>query len=299
MRDLAFDDMHLFIRVADLGTLSAVARERDVPVSQVSRTVSRIEKACGARLIQRSTHGLGLTPEGGTFLAYCRRMGGTIDELEGEFASQSKQAAGWVRVAASTVIAEHVLLPSFESLRAKHPRLSVDLQVEDRLVDMARDGIDIAIRTGPPPSDVVIARQIGTLGRKLYASPGYLAAHGVPKAVEDLHQHSLIGNSTVPFLNRWPFGVKGKKVVFVAEGCWRSDNTDINAQMVLLGLGIGRLASIVGEPLVRRGLLAPVLPKLVDEQPSPVSAVTLTARHRLPKIKACIDHWADWFQKNA
>ena len=74
MRDLQFDDMHLFTRVVELGTLSAVARERDVPVSQISRSLSRIEKACGSRLIHRSTHGLSLTAEGQTFNTYCGRM---------------------------------------------------------------------------------------------------------------------------------------------------------------------------------------------------------------------------------
>src|SRR6188768_3847425 len=101
MRDLDFDAMHLFTRVAELGTLSAVARERDVPVSQVSRTLSRIEKACGVRLINRSTHGLSLSAEGETFLDYCRRVTGTLDELEGEFASRAGQASGRVRVAVS------------------------------------------------------------------------------------------------------------------------------------------------------------------------------------------------------
>src|SRR6187551_3547437 len=97
MRDLQFDDMHLFARVAELGTLSAVARERDVPVSQVSRGLSRIEKACGARLIHRSTHGLALTAEGETFLGYCHRLTGTLDELEGEFASSAGEVSGRVR----------------------------------------------------------------------------------------------------------------------------------------------------------------------------------------------------------
>ena len=86
MDALGFDDLKLFARVAALGTLSAVARERDAPVSQVSRALSRIEKACGARLIHRSTHGLALTVEGETFLAYCQRLMATLDELEGEFA---------------------------------------------------------------------------------------------------------------------------------------------------------------------------------------------------------------------
>lgn len=294
MRDLQFADMHLFARVAELGTLSAVARERDVPVSQVSRTLSRIETTCGARLIHRSTHGLRLTAEGETFLAYCRRMLGTLDELEGEFAAQSGQASGQVRVAASTVVAHYLLVPSLQALHERHPRVSVALQVTDRLVDMAQDGIDIAIRTGAPASDNVVARQIGMLGRRLYATPAYLQAHGAPAHPDELCRHRLVTNSAVALLNRWPFIVDGQPRVFLAEGSWRSDSTGITAQMVLHGLGIGRLASLVGEPLVRQGLLVPVLAGHVDEQPTPIHAVTLTRRHRLPKIKACIDHWAQW-----
>ncbi|RYF64156.1 MAG: LysR family transcriptional regulator, partial [Comamonadaceae bacterium] len=105
MRDLRLEDLHLFARVADLGSLSAAARERNVPVSQVSRTLARTEQASGARLVHRTTHGLTLTAEGLTFLDYCRRITGTLDELEGEFAQQSGQPSGWVRVAASSVVA--------------------------------------------------------------------------------------------------------------------------------------------------------------------------------------------------
>jgi DNA-binding transcriptional LysR family regulator len=295
MRDLQFADLHLFARVAELGTLSAVARERDVPVSQVSRTLARIEKSCSARLIHRSTHGLALTAEGDTFLGYCRRMLGTLDELEGEFADQARQAGGTVRVAASPVIAQYLLIPGFEDLSRRHPRLRIDLLVEDRLVDMARDGVDIAIRTGTPPSDTVVARRIGSLGRRIYAAPAYLEQFGTPAHPDDLRAHRLITNSAVTMLNRWCFIVKGKPVVLAAEGYWRSDNTSTTAQLALQGLGIARLATLVGEPLARRGLLRPVLADCLDDQPTPVNAITLTSRHRLPKIKACIDYWAATF----
>ena len=299
MRDLAFDDMFLFARVAEMGSLSAVARERNVPVSQVSRALARIEKTCGARLIHRSTHGLALTAEGGTFLDYCRRVMGTLEQLEGEFADQAHEASGWVRVAVSTVIAEHLLVPSLEGLCRQYPRVRIDLRVEDRIVDMARDGIDIAIRAGTPSSDTVVARQIGSLGRALYATPEYLQSAGTPKHPDELHRHRLIGNSGVAQLNRWPFTVEGKPREFVAEGCWLSDTTAMTAQMALQGLGIARFAKLVGEPLVRRGMLVPVLADFVEEQPTPVYAVTLTGRHRLPKIKACIAYWAEWFGRRA
>jgi DNA-binding transcriptional LysR family regulator len=297
MREIRFEDMYLFVRVADLGSLSAVARERDAPVSQVSRTLARIEKACGARLLHRSTHGLTPTPEGLTFLDYCRRITGTLDELEGEFAHQSGQPSGWVRVASSSVVAEHLLIPSFESLQQKHPLLRVELLVDDRMADMVQGGIDIAIRTGPPLTDTVVARPLGTLARGLYATPGYLQAHGAPRHPDDLRQHRLITNSAVTFLNHWPFRIAGEACVRVADGHWRSGSTAITARMALQGLGIARLATVVADPLVHQGLLAPVLTPFVDLQPSPIHAITLTRRHRLPKVQACIDHWAAWFAR--
>ncbi len=295
MNGLAFDDLRLFARVASLGTLSAVARERDVPVSQVSRTLSRIEKTCAARLIHRSTHGLALTAEGETFLGYCQRITATVEELEGEFASQASDVRGLVRVAASTVIAQYLLLPSLADLSRRHPQLRVELEVSDRLADMARDGIDIAIRTSDKLPDHQIARRIGSLGRALYAAPAYLSRAGTPGHPDELRQHRLITNSAATHLNQWPFVVDGVPIKRAADGHWRANDTGLAASMVLHGLGIGRLATVVAEPLVEAGRLLPVLSAFVDAQPVPIYAVTASARQRLPKIKACIDHWANGF----
>ena len=295
MNNLAFEDLKLFARVAALGTLSALARERDVPVSQVSRALSRIEKTCDARLIHRSTHGLALTAEGETFLGYCQRLTGTLEELEGEFAHQAGVASGRVRVAASTVIAQYLLLPSLKSLSERHPKVRVELEVSDRLVDMAREGIDIAIRTSAALPDAMIARQIGSLGRALYAAPEYLARAGAPAHPDELHQHRLVTNSAATQLNHWPFMADGKPFKLAAVGFWRSNDTGLAASMVLQGLGIGRLATVAAELLVRQKRLVPVLAEFMNDQPVPVYAVIASARQRLPKIKACIDHWAEWF----
>lgn len=298
MRSLQFDEMALYARVAELGSLSAVARERDVPVSQVSRTLARVEKACGARLMHRSTHGLSLTDEGRTFLAYSRRALDTMEELEGAFAERTGEPSGVVRVAASTVVAQYQLVPSLAGLAQRHPRLQVELEVGDRLLDLAREGIDISIRTAASLPDTVVARQIGTLGRALYAAPAYAREHGLPERPEELAAHALITNSAMPLLNEWPFLVEGEPRTFAARGHWRANDTNMVASMVLQGLGIGRLATLVGEALRAQGLLVPVLPAFVDLRPVPVYAVTAGARHRLPKIKACLDYWTEWFARN-
>jgi DNA-binding transcriptional LysR family regulator len=295
MDELAIDDLKLFARVAALGTLSAVARERDVPVSQVSRALARIEKTCGARLIHRSTHGLALSAEGETFLGYCQRIGGTWEELEGEFATQSRAARGLVRVAASTVMAQYLLLPSLAGLNARHPQLRVELEVNDRIVDMVRDAIDIAIRTATTVPETMIARRIGALGRALYAAPAYLEQAGTPAHPDDLHRHRLVANSAATHLNHWPFIVDGEPLALPVDGFWRTNDTGLAANMVLQGLGIGRLATVAAEPLVRAGRLVAVLPDHIDRQTVPIFAVTAGTRQRLPKIKACIDWWAEWF----
>ncbi|HVE54069.1 MAG TPA: LysR substrate-binding domain-containing protein [Ramlibacter sp.] len=299
MRNLQLDELALYARVADLGSLSAAARERDVPVSQVSRTLARLERACGARLMNRSTHGLSLTDEGRTFLAYSRRAILTLEELEGEFAVRSGEPSGRVRVAASTVVAQYQLVPSLPGLGERHPLLQVDLDIGDRMLDMARDGIDIAIRTATSLPDTVVARQIGTLGRALYAAPAYARARALPLQPAELAQHTLVTNAAVPMLNEWPFRVQGEPLAFHAEGRWSANDTNMAATMVLQGLGIGRLATLVGDVLVREGRLVPVLAEFVDLRPVPVYAVTAGTRHRLPKIKACLDYWGEWFARDA
>ena len=293
MADLSFDDLRLFARVAALGTLSAVARERNVPVSQISRGLQRIEAAYGTQLVLRTTHGLSLTPEGEILQSYALRILDELDALDAEFGQARESISGLVRISMSAVIAQHLLIDSLPLLHQHHPNLRVDFRVDDALVDMARDGIDIAIRTGAPQSDTFVVRRIGQLHRHLYANPAYLKARGTPLTIDDLRHHALIANSQHDHLNVWQF----KKAPPVhAEGPFSADNTATVASMAIAGLGIARITSVVAEPLVQQGKLVQVLPAEIDDAPVPLSAFMLSGRHRLPKIRACIDHWAQWLQ---
>jgi DNA-binding transcriptional LysR family regulator len=133
------------------------------------------------------------------------------------------------------------------------------------------------------------------LGRALYASPAYVERHGLPSHPADLHRHRLITNTAAPHLNRWPFVIDGQPVTLAADGFWRTNDTGLAASMVLQGLGIGRLGTVAARPLLRAGQLLPVLAEFVDPHPVPIYAVTASTRQRLPKIRACIDHWVAWF----
>lgn len=296
---LQLDDVALFIRIAELGTLSAAARERQVPVSQVTRALARLEATCGVRLLHRSTHGLSLTDEGDVLLSYGRQLLSTSDELATELSGKLNAPSGWVRLSVSPVLAEMLIAPSLNALYTQYPQLHLDISADDRIVDMAREGIDIAIRTGQVTQDTLVARQIGDFGRTLVASPDYLARFGTPCNVAELAQHRLITSSINPQINQWPLQGGAKAAFYPARGHTRTDNSALTLALARAGVGMGRVMQVLAAPLIRSGELVPVLQDQLDSQHHPIMAVMLQERQRLPKIRACIDFWAQWLAQLA
>jgi DNA-binding transcriptional LysR family regulator len=253
--------------------------------------LNRIETDCGARLLHRTTHGLSLTDEGDTFLAYCRQMQDQMAELSSELTGKVSGPSGWVNVSASALIAQSVIGPSLAGLYAKYPDLRIDISADDRMADMARDGIDIAIRSGELSSDTMVAKLLGSIQRSLYAAPSYLAKAGTPTHVDELSNHHLIGNSAIPAGSRWPVKLASNR------GQTITDNSALVLSLTLGGLGIAQLIDLTARPLVATGQLVPVLAGHIEKPSIPIYAVMLQERHRLPKIRACIDYWAEWIEK--
>ncbi|MBS7808697.1 LysR family transcriptional regulator [Variovorax sp. PCZ-1] len=290
-------DLHTFTRVVELGSLSGAARESDVPVSQISRALARLEAKHKVRLLHRSTHALSLTEAGQSLLEHGKRILDNYAQFEADVGDHG-QVGGVVKLAVSPAMAHYVIVPSLDALAEQHPRLSVELHVDDRVVDLAQHGIDLAIRSGDPGSDTLVARKIGELGRRLYASPQYLAKHGMPTSVDDLQHHRLITSSVHPAYNRWPFMIGSEAHVHVARGHYRANSTGIMMGMALQSLGIVRAGNVAAEPMVAAGRLVRVMDAQVDCQTMPINAVMLQERHRAPKIRACIDFFAQWLAQH-
>ncbi len=290
------DDVSLFARVAELGSLSAVARERNAPVSLVSRAISRLEALHKVRLLHRSTHGLSLTEPGQALLEHGKKMLLSLADLEAEFATNQADIGGTVHIGVSPAMAHYVIVPSLHALAERHPKLAVELHVDDRAIDIARQGIDFAIRTGPLGSDNLVARVIGQHGRRIYAAPAYLQRHGTPRNVADLDAHRLITNSVIPAFNRWPFIVDGQVINYLPRAHYRASSTGIMMRMALEGLGIVRGNTAICDPLVHSGELVYVLNDIVESPIVPINAVMLQERHRSPKVRTCIDFFAQWLQ---
>jgi DNA-binding transcriptional LysR family regulator len=291
---MELDDLRVFVRVTELGTLSAVARERLAPVSQITRAIARLESALQTRLLHRNTHGLSLTDEGDICLAQARSMLESADALDRELGRHRHGVQGWVRVGVSALMAQCVVIPHLPSLYAQHPGLHLDIRADDRMADMARDGIDIAIRSGQVGNDGLVARKIGVASRSVYAAPSYLARHGTPEHPNDLAHHHLIGLSHVPAMNHWQRLDTAQSLR--VQGDSRVDHTGLLLSMVQSGVGISRLLDVAARPLVASGQLVPLLQGYFEQDAIAIHAVMQPERHRLPKIRACVDHWATVLQ---
>ena len=297
--NIQLDDLATFLRIAELGTLSAVARERNVPVSQVTRALARLEATCGVRLLHRSTHGLSLTDAGDTMRLHGKGLMSTAAELAADISGKLMGPSGWVRVAVSALLAECVIAASSVGLYERYPGIHLDILADDRMADMARDGIDIAIRTRSPHGDTLVARQIGEHSRSLYAAPSYIARHGAPQHPDALASHHLISNSASNTLNRWNARPEQGDKYLQVRGHTRTDNTAVMLSLALYGVGIAQLNDLMVAPLVREGRLLQVLPQYFGTPRIPIFAVMLQERHRLPKIRACIDYWTEWIAQMA
>jgi DNA-binding transcriptional LysR family regulator len=188
-------DLRAFARIAQLGSLSAAARALKAPKSSVSRSLSRLEQAVGAVLIERSTRHLRLTDAGTLLRPHAHRILNDVDEAETALGSFGGAPRGLVTVNATYAFTQAVLAPMLPSLLARYPEIQVAFDIESQRVDPLNAEADLVIRLGPLADSALIARRLAVLEIWLCASPAYLATRGTPLSVADLAQHDLIARS--------------------------------------------------------------------------------------------------------
>lgn len=285
-------DLALLIRTVDLGSFSAVARERNVPVSSVSRAVVRLEEIYGLRLLRRSTHGLSLTPEGQAVVDYGRQALTTLGQLADRIMTPREQISGTVRLGLSNAMAEAMIIPGLPELQARYPDLCLELLADDRPVDLTLEGVDLALRTGQVVNDNLVAREVGHYRRALYCAPGFAQRHGLPRHPDELGRFPLISHLSVRQLNPLRFLIDGRVEERLLPGQFSANSTALVAQMVLAGMGIGLLTVHLARDWLAAGQLIRVLPEHTPDEPHPIYVVMPADRHRLPRIRVVADFLA-------
>ena len=236
----ALQDLEIFVRTVDSGSLSATARGLDLTPAAASAALKRLEAELQAPLFVRSTRSLRLTHEGEVFLAHCRPALAALRDAQLELASGRQQVSGMLQLAAPSDFGRNLLLPWLEAFQQQHPGIRYRLHLSDRVTNVYSDLVDAAFRQGEPPDSSMLALPVHLTNRRvLCASPAYLQAHGTPAAPQALAQHSclcfMLGEEVY---DRWRFWRDGEELTVRAGGGNIANDGDVVRLWALAGRGI-------------------------------------------------------------
>jgi DNA-binding transcriptional LysR family regulator len=287
---IRIDDLSLFIRSAALGSFSNAAREAGLLPGQVSAAVQRLERELDVRLFARSTRSLRLTSEGERYLPYAEEVLSTLQAGHERLHGDDDALGGLLQVSAPSDLGRNVLLPWLTQFRREHPALALRLQFSDHVADVFRDPVDVAIRYGHQNDASYVALPLlPDLRRVLVASPGYLARHGRPKAVEDLASHScLLYQLDGRIYDKWRFPQESGRRVVAVRGRLHSDDGDTVRRWALAGEGIAYKSWLDVRDDVQAGRLEVLLPKIPCD-PAPLYFVCPHRKQFSPAVRQLYD----------
>lgn len=285
-------EMAIFAQVVDSGGFSAAARHLGVTTSAVSRHVGRLEAHLGGRLLLRTTRSLSLTELGEQVHAACARMLSTAREVHAMAGSYSARPNGVIRVSAPVVFGQTWLAPRLPGFLDMYPEVDVRLTLIDRTVDLAEDGVDLAIRIARELSPGLAARHLCAMRYVLVAAPSYLKQHGAPAAPEELATHRCCYLGYGRFGPEWAMRRGDEQASVSVASRLTINNSAAIVALAETGGAIGLVPDFAAAAALAAGRLRPVLAdwELGDPYTGSIHAVYTPGRHLALKVRALIDY---------
>lgn len=282
--------VQLFIRVVECGSFSRAARELKMTQPTVTKRIAALEARFGVRLLNRSTRSMRVTEAGEAYYQRCKAIQREVEAADDLVTAVRDGLSGTLRIAATVGFGRRVVMPlALEFMRA-NPGLRLDLQFDDRMVDLLEHGIDVAIRLGRLADSSLGSRFLGMNPWIVVASPDYLARRGLPQQPADLARHDCIVYSNVQGDHRWNFsGEDGDAVEVLVSGPLRVNNLSCVIAAALEGVGVAILPQYVANRWLTEGRLAPILPAH-RLRPQEIHAVYPSPRFVPAKVTAWVDH---------
>lgn len=282
------DTMRVFVRIVERRSFTAAAQDLDLPRSSVTDAVKQLEARVGVRLLQRTTRHVSPTLDGEAYFQRCRRLLADFEEAESSFAGA--QPKGVLRVDVHGQLARHFLMPALPDFLARYPELELQISEGDRLVDLVREGFDCVLRVGEPQDSDMVARRVARLGQVTCASAAYVAQYGLPRTLEELAGHHMIGfrSSLTGGLLPLEFVQDGvvRNVVLPAQVSM--SGSDSFATACRLGLGIIQVPRYRLAEDLAQGTLVELLPQW--QPPAlPVSLLYPRSRQLSPRVRVFLD----------
>jgi DNA-binding transcriptional LysR family regulator len=262
------DALRAFAAVAERGSFADAARRLRLSPAAVTRAVAQIEDQLGVLLLHRTTRSVRLTERGAVYLERCRQIFADIEDADRQVRGEDALPRGTLAVAAPLMFGRLHVLPVVQQLLLDHPDLAIRLTLSDRLVHLAEEGMDVAVRIGEPADSALIATKLGEVRRVLAASPAYLVRRGTPRTPADLSAHDLIAFEGTDAANDWRFGTVSVRV----QPRLAVNSADAAIAAAEAGLGITRTLSYQVHESVAAGRLALVLEQFAPP-PMPVNVM--------------------------
>ena len=288
--------LEVFAKVAATGSFSAAGRAMGISQTMVTKHIAALEARLGVKLFHRTTRKLSITEAGRNYLEASERILTDMAAADSAVAADRLEPRGVLRLNAPVSFATHQISPLLAEFARRHPLVTVELGLNDRLVDLAEEGWDIAIRIGSLSDSSLIARRIAPCRTVVCAAPSYLKARGTPRVVSDLADHNCLGYtlSRLTGADRWTFGARADVTVQVS-GNLRGNNGDALCAAAIAGQGVVYQPTFVVADALRSGELV----ALTMDQPTVefggIYAVYLPDRHPAAKVRAFIDFIAGRF----
>ncbi|PWJ84439.1 DNA-binding transcriptional LysR family regulator [Pseudaminobacter salicylatoxidans] len=293
------DNIAVFVRVVELGNLSAAGRDMRISPAVASNRIKELEKHLGVRLFNRTTRHLMPTEHGSVFYDGARRVLEAITEAEAAVSALSGQPRGTIRITAPLGLGRRLIASGIPEFHDKYPDIEVRLRLSDHNVDIMKEGIDVAFRLGLLEDSSLRMRGIMECERVLVAAPDYLERRGEPKTAQELiekrHDCLLL---RFPGMREffWMLSMPTGPVKFEVRGPFDSDDGDVLTDWALAGRGILNKPRFEVEPFIRDGRLKVVLP---DTPPMPVQLAAVYPHKNLqdPKVRLLLDFMAERCQR--
>ncbi|WP_315832914.1 LysR family transcriptional regulator [Bradyrhizobium prioriisuperbiae] len=291
--DVTFERMRTFVRVAERGSLSAVARELGLGQSTVTRHLRELEEAVGVPLLSRTTRRVTMTDEGSRYYANSVQILRLVEQAGDEARGARGAPAGTIRISCTAAFGVLHLSRLIFAFQDRHPDIGIDLSLTDERVDLIREGVDVALRLGPLTDSSMKLRVLGQSQRLMVAAPDYLAAHGTPAVAQDLSAHEGVRMSNVAGSDVLALrGPDGEQHTVSFGGRLRVDHGLAARAAFVAGRGLGPTHHWLVDDLLADGRLVRIL-REYSLPPVPLSLLIVPERAGIARVRLLLDFLAE------
>jgi DNA-binding transcriptional LysR family regulator len=283
-----FRQISTFVEVVARGSLSAAARAEGIAPAMIGRRLDALEARLGVKLLQRTTRRLALTDEGAAFLEDCQRILAELEEAEAAVSARSARASGHLLVSAPAGFGRQHVAPLVPSFLAEHREVTLNLNLNDRVVDVIGEGVDVAIRIAALSDSSLVGVKLADNHRVVVAAPAYLKRHGTPQTLEDLPRHNCLAISSEGSQRGWTFQQDGKPVTLKVGGNMVCNDGAVLHDWALAGRGLAWRSMWEVGLEIAAGRLVPVLERYAAPG-NDIYAVFAQRRHLPLRIRAFVD----------